>query len=48
MKGQGSRDLQEHEFEEFNAAIDVVIRPPELETESQYTQEVVSPAGSHD
>jgi len=30
MGGQGSRDLQEDEFEEFDATIDVVTRFPEL------------------
>ena len=33
MEGQGSRDLQEDEFEEFNAKIDIIARFPELETE---------------
>ena len=33
MEGQGSRDLQEGEFEEFET-IDVVTCFPELETES--------------
>ena len=45
MKGQGSRDPQE---DEFNATVDVVTRFPKLETESQYMQEVVPPAGAHD
>ena len=45
MKGQGSRDTQE---DEFNATVDVVTCFPKLETENQYMQEVVPPAGTHD
>ena len=41
-------DLQEDEFEELNTAtIDVIVRFPELETESQYMREVVPRAGAH-
>jgi len=47
VRGQGSGDLQEGAFEELDTAVDGITRFPELEMESQYAQEHVPFAGTH-